>query len=301
MKKKIIIILAMVLLPLYVYSQMLGGGGGGNAYTSTLTSDAQDQIDAQMTSAEHTTKVGAAYDTEDELKLLMSITQAQTDTAGAVTPTLGYKEVDLALTGSADNIAIVLSEAGPPVANSLLIITNVHTNTLTFADSAGVQELTGGAATLEQFESITFRYMTDRWVEIARSTNAMSFSTIQAGMKILIDADIHAASNVLTAAQMNSVLVMTEAGDVMLPDVCDSATGAWITIKSSAAHLNSVDVTDTAGDDFVLSDGTNIDGDANEVDLAGGAGDQATFMCIQTGKWWVMGEIGTVIDGGAND
>ena len=33
-------------------------------YVSTLTSDAQTQIDGQMTSAEHTTKVGAAYDTE---------------------------------------------------------------------------------------------------------------------------------------------------------------------------------------------------------------------------------------------
>ena len=299
MKKKIIIVLAMVLLPLYVYSQMISDGGGGSAYTSTLTSDAQDQIDAQMTSAEHTVKVGAAYDTEADLKLLMSITQAQTDTAGAVTPTLGYKEVDLALTGSADNIAIVLSEAGPPVANSLLIITNVHANTLTFADSAGVQELTGGAATLEQFESIVFRYMTDRWVEIARSTNAMSFSTMQAGVKVYTDADIHAASNVLTEAQMNSVLLMTEAGDVVLPDSCDSATGIWITIKASAAHAVSVDVTDTAGDDFVLSDGTNVDGDANDVVLAGGAGDQGTFVCLQTGKWWVTGEIGTVADGGA--
>ena len=70
---------------------------------------------------------------------------------------------------------------------------------------------------------------------------------------------------------------------------------------ASAAHLISVDVTDTAADNFLLTDGSSVDGDANEVDLATAVGAQATFMCVAAGVWKVTGEIGTVTDGGAND
>jgi len=265
-------------------------------YIATLSSNAQDQIDAQMTSAEHTTKVGAAYDTEAELKALMSIPQAITDTAGSVTATQGYKHIDMALTGSADPKAIVLTETGV-IANAILVITNVHTNTLTFADSAGVQELTGGAATLKQYESITFRYMTDRWVEIARSTNAMSFSTMQAGMKTIPTAgDIS-----LTAAQMNSIVRITGAGDVTIPTgMCEAANvGQWLHVRQSGTFAASIDSAN-ASDQFTLMNGTAI-GANEELDLAGTASKSCTVTCVAANVWEVTGESGTCADGGAKD
>ena len=115
------------------------------------------------------------------------------------------------------------------------------------------------------------------------------FSTIQAAMKV----DTKAAAYTLTAANMNSIYIMTAAGDVDIPaDQCDTATGKWITIKSSAAHSNSVDFLDAA-DDFYLSNGTLVDGAANELVLAGAAGSQVTLVCLQANKWWITGEIGT--------
>jgi hypothetical protein len=104
----------------------------------------------------------------------------------------------------------------------------------------------------------------------------------------------------LTSSQMNSIVVMTGAGDVdILADMCDTATGQSLTVKSTAAHLNSITSNDAA-DQFVLSNGTALDAQ-DELDLAGAAGSQAKVVCIQANKWWVMEEIGTCSDGGTAD
>ncbi|MBW2003103.1 MAG: hypothetical protein JRI72_00600 [Deltaproteobacteria bacterium] len=119
---------------------------------------------------------------------------------------------------------------------------------------------------------------------------------IQAAMNVITDAD----GITLTASQMNSIIVMTGAGDVDIPaDQCDTATGIWITVKSTAAHLNSLTSND-GSDQFVLSDGTVLTA-GNELDLGGAAGNQVTCTCMQANKWWVTGEIGTCVDGGAAD
>lgn len=126
--------------------------------------------------------------------------------------------------------------------------------------------------------------------------STFSPSTIQGSMKVYT----YASAQTLTASQMNSIVIMTGAGDVNIPaDQCDSATGKWITIKSSAAHLNSLTSNDGT-DAFVLSDGTDC-GNADELDLAGAAGNQVTCVCLQANKWWVTGEIGACVDGGAAD
>ena len=109
-----------------------------------------------------------------------------------------------------------------------------------------------------------------------------------------------AAAIDLTVAQMNKVIVMTGAGDVNIPaDQCDTATGAWIEVVSTAAHLNSI-TSDDGADVFILIDGTELDiGD--EVDLAGAAASRVKVRCEQANKWYVVGAIGTATDGEAAD
>ena len=123
------------------------------------------------------------------------------------------------------------------------------------------------------------------------------FDTIQAAMNIL---SFGAESTDLAAAQLNSIIVKTGAGDVNIPaDQCDAATGAWLSVKSNAAHLNSV-TSDDGADVFQLSDGTLLDvGD--ELDLAGAANSRVTVVCDEANVWSVSGEIGTCVDGGGAD
>lgn len=120
--------------------------------------------------------------------------------------------------------------------------------------------------------------------------------TIQGAMKVG-DADVN--GEVLTASTMNSIRISSGAGDWTIPDVCDSATGYWVTVTANAAHVASLDL---AGDEdlFILSSGTALDAD-DELDTAGGAWDSCTVTCVAQDKWLVTGELGTCADGGASD
>jgi len=242
--------------------------------------------------------VGAAYDTEAEKKALFSVTQALTDTAGSVTATAGYKHIDMALTGSADPIAIVLTETGV-IANAVLVITNVHTNTLTFADTAGVQELTGGAATVEQYESIVFRYMGDRWVEISRATNAMSFSTINIeGVLtggILVTPDVDGLT--LSGSQLYGGIIFATAGQtIVIPDV-DAAAGTGLSFCVYAPAASDIVIDGNAEDKIRLA-GVLGAADGNITNATGSStGDFAclvlTDFATDVAHWTVMGNSGT--------
>jgi hypothetical protein len=152
----------------------------------------------------------------------------------------------------------------------------------------------------DTWDPITYAGVVDYWVMydgvsyigLWDDDGNFLISTIQAAGNVIADAD----GIVLTAAQMMSTIVMTGAGDVDIPaDQCDSATGKWLIVKSTAAHLNSLTSND-ASDLFVLSDGTELDAQ-DELDLAGAAGSQVTVQCLATNKWYVIGEIGTAVDG----
>jgi len=115
------------------------------------------------------------------------------------------------------------------------------------------------------------------------------FSTIQAAMKVIPDAD----GITLTAAQMNAVIVATNASEVQIPaDQCDTVTGKWITVKQTGAYAVDIAVLDAA-DDIYMLDGTKIEGTTHEIQTAGASGNQITLMCIAVNEWWVTGEIGT--------
>ena len=115
------------------------------------------------------------------------------------------------------------------------------------------------------------------------------FSTIQAAMKVIPDAD----GITLTASQMNAVIVATNASEVQIPaDQCDTVTGKWITVKQTGAYAVDIAVLDAA-DDIYMTDGTKIEGTTHEIQTAGASGNQITLMCIAVNEWWVTGEIGT--------
>lgn len=114
------------------------------------------------------------------------------------------------------------------------------------------------------------------------------------GYNVIVDAD----GIVLTV--VNSIGLGTGAGDWDIPaGLCSTATGNWFTIKSSAAHVNSLTSAD-ASDLFVLANGTALDA-GDELDTAGAAGNSCTVVCLQANKWWIVDEIGTCADGGVAD
>lgn len=125
------------------------------------------------------------------------------------------------------------------------------------------------------------------------------FSGLGAASMPVVIGGTDADGRTLTAAEMNQMWLSSGAGDWDIPDQCDSATGYWVTIKATAAHIVSLDLVDTS-DQFVLSDGTEVAA-ANELDTAGASGNMVTVVCMATNKWYVTGEIGTCVDGGASD
>lgn len=89
-------------------------------------------------------------------------------TAAALTVTV--LKTYVALTQSdPDGCALTVSETGARD-GALLTIANISSNTATIADSAGVQETNAGVTiTLAQYDTATFLYRSDRWVEVSRS------------------------------------------------------------------------------------------------------------------------------------
>lgn len=174
--------------------------------------------------------------------------------------------------------------------------------TIDFSENANIEGNAGidftGSAT--QISYLLFIYDDSRWNEVTlqgmSTPTTMAVSKIQAAGNVITDDD----GIVLTASQMNSTILMTGAGDVDIPaDQCDTATGKWLIVKSSAAHLNSLTSND-ASDQFILTDGTLLTA-GNEVDLAGAVASQVCVQCLAANKWYITGEIGSCSDGGAAD
>lgn len=138
--------------------------------------------------------------------------------------------------------------------------------------------------------------------ETARLTSAGDFNVTGAimGYRKITSAS---GSRVLTTPEMRGgiVLVTAAAVEVSVPDLCDSATGAWVTIvQADASETIQIGVTDTA--DLLFVDGASI-GANQEIDSPGSAveGDFITLYCRETDEWHVLGQQGTWVDGGASD
>jgi hypothetical protein len=125
----------------------------------------------------------------------------------------------------------------------------------------------------------------------------VSMATSQSGMHIISDGDGY----VMSASDQGSHVWMTGAGEVSLPDICDTATGYYVKITNKT-NTNQVEVAvqDTANDKIVLADGTALDVN-DEADLATAAMSSAVFQCCEANTWYIISERGTVTDGGEAD
>lgn len=92
----------------------------------------------------------------------------QADTTGStltLTPTSSNIELN-----PSSAVVVTMGETGVQD-GTVVQITNIHaSNAATFADTAGVTELKG-PFTMNQYDSLTLRYVSDRWVETERSIN----------------------------------------------------------------------------------------------------------------------------------
>jgi hypothetical protein len=82
-------------------------------------------------------------------------------------PTASYVEINC---NDPDGCNITLDEASPVSRGQLLNIVSIGTNTVNFADTAGVSELATAFAA-GQYDSIHLIYLADRWAELGRSNN----------------------------------------------------------------------------------------------------------------------------------
>lgn len=85
---------------------------------------------------------------------------------GTLTPT---SSVVLVTCSDSDGCTVTMGE-GSATSGDILRIVNVSANTATFADTSGLSETTGSIA-LGQWDSLSFVYATDRWVDIGSVNN----------------------------------------------------------------------------------------------------------------------------------
>lgn len=97
-------------------------------------------------------------------------------------------------------------------------------------------------------------------------------------------------------------LLMTAAGEVGLWDCSTATIGSWVTVwvRDAAEQVEVVMYGDTTNDLFRLKDGTELDAN-DEADMPVNGNEQATFMCVEANKWYVLSEDAPVTDGGAAD
>ena len=132
--------------------------------------------------------------------------------------------------------------------------------------------------------------------------NITSFAAVTATGEItgLLDVITSAAAISLSAAQTRgNIIIMTAAGDVELPDVCDTATGANVLVfVRDVAETVSIAV--IAPEDTIIYPGLALDAD-DELDSPGDAGDWVSLVCMEANKWYVVGSRGSWTDGGVAD
>lgn len=101
---------------------------------------------------------------------VQSVTIADTADANPATHTLTPSSSYIEITcNDADTCDITMDETGA-VQGSMVTIINVSANVVDFADTAGVSELAGAFAA-GQWDVISLRYASDRWIEVGRSNN----------------------------------------------------------------------------------------------------------------------------------
>jgi hypothetical protein len=179
------------------------------------------------------------------------------------------------------------------------------------ADSINGQNLVDGDRLIVTTTANTYFYLLDD--DSAATEDSAGYTVIKpdsnAGDKRWVIVNYSSAIKVVTAAtdiiltgdQMNGIVFMTDDGEVLLPDVCDSATGQWaMVMNKTATKAVEVAVADTAADKFVLIDGTAT-GVNDEIDLSTDASSWVKVVCLEANTWYVVSGVGVTTDGGVAD
>jgi len=242
----------------------------------------------------------ANYAAMTGLPYLNSVSQAVSlGDAGALTPPAGYSKVSVALTCTADPSAIVMTEGGSETNESTVIITNVGSNTCTFADAAGVVELPG-TITLEQYETMTLQYKTDRWVLNSFATNAISISSIniQSGTingairPINQTADTYTLGTNSTADSWGTYFTNTDAAADGAAYTMESAVaGMHFCLENGQGVTEALSVTPAAGD-YLVKNGVRGTA-ATARASSGAAGDKICIFCQDATDCKITAEVGT--------
>jgi hypothetical protein len=121
----------------------------------------------------------------DNLAKELVTTQATTGASDTVEITgyfNDYKSYVLTITSDTTAQALTLYDevAATPPNGTVLKIINGGANTLVFADTSGVQEI-GATITLNEGNSITFVYITDRWFCTGSDTTNLAISSLDMG------------------------------------------------------------------------------------------------------------------------
>lgn len=230
---------------------------------------------------------------------------------------------------SGSNVESILQEIG---AASFLTLGAIEAAGLTFTDTAdvdvsGANSFTMGpisfeGATADEYET-TF--------SITDPTADRTIATIDADMRIPAASSVNSDGTIpipttgtslalsgtltaftavteatseraLTTAELGGgVVLVSFAGEVRLPDVCDTASGAMVMIvQEDPSEVVEIAVTDTA--DHLWLDGVDL-GANYEIDSPGAAieDDYIVMFCKAANNWHSLGRSGTWVTGGAAD
>ena len=126
-----------------------------------------------------------------------------------------YNEYVVIVTSDTDNQSLTIYDTDNTPSNGIpLTVRNGGSNTLNMTTVAGQQQLFPSYVVLEQGESITFVYYTDRWYELARAVANVTFSSIDMG-----------SGTFDLPSQASSDLTLADLGKIGIDDTDDSI--AW--------------------------------------------------------------------------
>lgn len=192
---------------------------------------------------------------------------------------------------------VVFTDGAGDVCAPLVSGTNYYVETVTDANNIKVAATRGGSA-IDITEDASGVAFTSTELEITVNTygDTTNNGFTTSGYRGVTTT---ASGRVMTTVEMsNGVVIATAVMDLDLPDLCDSATGAIVTVVARDAEVLSIGLTDT--NDSINLNGATLGAD-DELDSGGTAFESATITCLETNEWFVITQQGTWVDGGVAD
>jgi len=195
MKKTLFILLIFFATAAVVYGgpPIVGGSAGSVEVSGDALSKTGDTISAHA-------EVEAVADSK-----YIATQSATVDDGNTLAPTASQRRLFVALTCSSDPSAITLGETSIED-DTVLYITNVGSNTCTFAGSSGVQE-TPVSLTVEQYETCTWKYETDRWVLVSYATADLPVNSIEVPTLLASELNDTSDPHTLTEAELKNTIL----------------------------------------------------------------------------------------------